>query len=389
MSYPYGNTRDASDVIYRNDYRTRYIGWYGAEQNTINAIVNIDGGSAAVNEASEYTYLTIGRTMITGEEFEALFGKVVVVPPILPKSIVYTLYYNPTAPPYATTILPGGTVYMANGSSNIYTLSGNSNIIFPTGIPYTPTPSLTSITYYNSNLYIVDTANSKIYVGSNAPYTDMGITSLVNPIKIQVSATSIYYLEQGASTIKMSANTVGSIATIIAGSSSGFADGNPAKFNSPSSFVLDSFGSNLYIADTGNSLIRQMSTVSNTVSTLAGNAIGFINPFPTDNVGNKDGNGVLGQTLLYRPTDITIGNDILYIADTSNNTIRKLTLDGNLSTIGGLPGVYPVYDMSPQGYTDGVSTGSLWNAPVGITYANNFLFVSEPANSAVRIITII
>lgn len=394
MSYPYGNTRDASDVIYRNDYRTRYIGWYGAEQNTISAIVHIDDGSAAVDQASEYTYLTIGRAMLTGEEFQALFGKPVVIP-ILPKSIVYSLYYNITAPPYATTVFPDGALYMVNGSSNIYTLSGNSNIIFSTGIPTTPTPSFTSITYYNSNLYIVDTANSKIYVGSNeytgsnAPFADMGISSLVYPTKIQVSATSIYYLEQGASTIKMSANTVGSMATIVAGSTPGFLDGNPAQFNNPLGFVLDAAGTNLYIADTDNSLIRQMSTTTNTVTTLAGNITEFFNPYPTDNVGNKDGIGVHGDTLLYHPNDITMGNNILYIADTGNNNIRQLTVDGTLSTIGGLPGSNPIYDMSPKAYLDGFATESLWNAPSGITCAKNLLFISEPLNSAVRIITIV
>ena len=51
-------SRDASDVILRNDYRTRYLNYYVRQQAKY-VVLNILGGSGAANEASEVTYLTM------------------------------------------------------------------------------------------------------------------------------------------------------------------------------------------------------------------------------------------------------------------------------------------------------------------------------------------
>jgi sugar lactone lactonase YvrE len=398
MSYPYGNTRDASDVTFRNDYRTRYIGYTIQEANTINAIVNVNDGSGAANEASEYTYLEIGRTMVTPEELlGATRPPAPVIPPVNYPAGADTFYSDPTLNPNTIAILPDGTIYMTDGSSTLYRLIAGAKIAVATGIPSTPPPSFEGITVANGVVYMLDSANGKVYSGTGGVFTNLGITSLSNPKKIAVYGTSIYYIENGASTIKKSSTTIGSPATIVAGSTPGFADGYPAQFDEPRSFVIDANGENLYIADTNNSLIRKMSTTTYIVSTLAGNSTAFQNPFATDNVGNRDGNGLNGQSLLYLPNDITIDpQGVLYIADTGNNSVRKLTQDGNLTTIAGRVGVPPVYDVAPIGYTNGLADGSEWNQPTGIHYTsviptnpsatNGGLYVLEPANRAVRII---
>ena len=136
------------------------------------------------------------------------------------------------------------------------------------------------------------------------------------------------------------------ILSVFAGTtaSPGNADGKggAARFSSPSGVTTDSLG-NVYVTDTGNQTIRKITPDGN-VSTLAG-AVGII--------GNADGGGV---ARFYSPKGVVVdasGN--VYVADSSNHTIRKITPNGVVSTVvgklgkggfveGGLPGtiVYPI-----------------------------------------------
>ena len=385
MYFPYTNTRYASDVTYRNSYKTRFIGYTVEQQNTVGAIINVLGGSGAANEASEVTYLVLGRTLVSGEELEQILNPNGPPPPQVPSS---TFFYDPTVSPFSIAILPNGTIFMTDGSSTLYRIVDGEKVAVDTGVTG-PEPSFTGMTVANGILYVLDTANSTVYIGNDeGALTPISITGIVNPMKIQVSGTSIYLLEEGASTIKV-ASTTGGPATVIAGSTAGFADGPSPQFNNPMGFSIDATGGNLYIADTGNSLIRVLSLTTNIASTLAGNSIAYDGSTPSDNDGNRDGKGIYGESLVYYPKDITTSpSGTLYIADTLNNNIRKLT-DGNLVTIAGAVGTDPIYDISPPGYTDGVGASSRWNSPSGIQYINGGIYVIEPVNHAVRILQII
>lgn len=120
------------------------------------------------------------------------------------------------------------------------------------------------------------------------------------------------------------------VVSTLAGSAgqSGQNDGTAdnARFNQPWGLVLDPAG-NLYVADTGNDTVRKVSP-SGVVTTLAGSA-GI--------VGSQDGNGSNAQFNL--PQGIAIDSAAnLYIADTGNNTIRKLTTAGVVTTLAGSAG---------------------------------------------------
>lgn len=364
--------RDASDVISKNDYRTRYINYYVKQRNTVGAIVNIVGGSGAANEASEVIYLQLGRTQVT----EAELLRLTPPPPPVPRST--TLFYNPGITPLSTVASSNG-VFMTDGSSNLYIISPfASTVTFPFPI--------TSLAVDPNGILYVATG-SRIYQYMSNTITDMNITNLTNVIQLAVS-TGFFILEAGSSTISMAPGS-NSAASVIAGSTPGFADGNgtSAQFETPQGFALDS--GNLYIADSGNSLLRKMDTTSPyIVSTLAGNTTGFLNPFPTDNVGNRDGSGLHGMSLLFYPKGVTVSPYGIFIADTLNNNIR-LFANGNLSTYGGVPGTEPVYDVSPPGYVDGIALDSRWNEPSSISYYNSSLYITEPLNNAVRVLTIV
>jgi sugar lactone lactonase YvrE len=100
--------------------------------------------------------------------------------------------------------------------------------------------------------------------------------------------------------------------------------GNNAAFNSPNGITVDLIG-NIYVADTGNNVIRRV-TQTGKVSTVAGSA----QPFFKD--GNREKASFKG------PKSITIDLDnILYVADSGNNIIRRITTDGDVSQMVGSP----------------------------------------------------
>jgi hypothetical protein len=362
----------ASEVIFKNDYRTRYINYItrGAIKNKV--LYNINGGSGAANEASEVIYKNIGGTQVAADELAILLSA---SPPTV--SIGSTLIRGLPIP-LATTVTPAG-IFMTDGSATLYNVGTGAKITFPRRI--------TSIsTDPSGNLYVA-TSNA-VYANTPNGIVNMNISGLGN-VSAMIAGPPFYFI-QGS---QIYIGYPNSAAVPIAGSAGvGYADGPgaTAKFSTPMGFALDSVSGILWIADTGQSLIRALRTSPPyTVSTIAGNSTQFINSLQTDNVGNRDGNGIHGENLLYNPQGITVSpRGVVYIADTGNNTIRAL-VDGNLTTISGQPGTQPVYDKSPSGYLDSTAEGSLWNYPTSLTYYNSVLYITEPLNSAVRFLTLV
>jgi sugar lactone lactonase YvrE len=111
--------------------------------------------------------------------------------------------------------------------------------------------------------------------------------------------------------------------------------GPAAEFNRPTSVVLDRAG-NAYVADTGNHTVRKM-TPDGTVSTLAGVA---------GQSGSVDASATAAR--FSSPEGIAIdsaGN--LYVADTGNHTLRKISPAGMVSTVAGVAGQPGTADGSP------------------------------------------
>lgn len=147
----------------------------------------------------------------------------------------------------------------------------------------------------------------------------------------------------------------------------GHADGpaNSAAFSSPKGIVRASDGS-LYVADAMNHVIRRISP-EGTVSTFAG-APGVS--------GALDGTG--GAARFNRPTALAQGPDgSLFVSDTTNNLIRRITAAGEVTAFAGLAGI--------SGYDDGAGNQAMFNRPGGLAAdRSGNLFVADTGNSTIR-----
>ena len=118
--------------------------------------------------------------------------------------------------------------------------------------------------------------------------------------------------------------TPGGVVTTIAGSgAAGSADGTgaAATFNDPQGVAVDRNG-NVFVADTGNHRIRRI-TPGGVVTTLAGSSLGF-----------AEGTGAAAQ--FNKLAGLAVGADgNLYVADTDNHRIRRVTPAGVVSTFAG------------------------------------------------------
>jgi sugar lactone lactonase YvrE len=192
-----------------------------------------------------------------------------------------------------------------------------------------------------------------------------------NPSGVAVDgAGNVFVTDYNNTTIRKITPT--GVVTTLAGSAglSGSADGTgaAARFSDPEGVAVDGSG-NVLVADWENNTIRKI-TPTGVVTTLAGTAGSY---------GSADGTGAAARFLGPSGAAVdTAGN--VFVADSDNNTIRKITPTGVVTTPAGTAGSY--------GSADGTGAAARFDWPSGVAVdgAGN-LFVADASNDTIRKIT--
>ncbi|GAB4361781.1 MAG: hypothetical protein Kow00128_00880 [Deltaproteobacteria bacterium] len=191
-----------------------------------------------------------------------------------------------------------------------------------------------------------------------------------SPAGIASDGSTLFVCDTGNHTVR-NVTQAGAVTT-LAGSPgvAGFADGtgSAARFDAPEGIGLIGGGSALLVvADTGNHVVRQL-TAGGTTTLLAGNP-------PQD--GETDGIGSAAR--FSGPSGIAQIGDDLYVADANNHTIRRIAPDGTVTTFAGLAGT--------PGTSDGTGTAARFSGPGGVAALGGDLYVADTDNHTIRKIT--
>ena len=178
---------------------------------------------------------------------------------------------------------------------------------------------------------------------------------------------NVYVADRGNNEIR-TVSPAGVVTTLAGGIAYGWADGtDAAQFSSPAGIAVDASGY-VYVADTGNNRIRKVSPTG-VVTTLAGNSV----------FGSTDGAGTAAG--FYFPCGLAVdalGN--IYVADANDCDIREINPTGLVTTLAG--GAF-------RGSADGTGRAAEFNDPRGVAVdASGNVYVADTGNNEIRKITL-
>ncbi|TMQ49316.1 MAG: hypothetical protein E6K71_05185 [Candidatus Eisenbacteria bacterium] len=245
----------------------------------------------------------------------------------------------------------------------------------------------------NGDLYLADTGNHEIrkvtaltgivtlVVGSTSPgYSGDGgaaaAARLRLPAAIVVAANGDMYIADTGNDAVRKVTAATGIATTYAGTgTTGYTgDGGAAtsaRLSGPQGLVLAANG-DLYIADTGNNVIRRVTAATGVITTFAG----------TGTAGFLGDGGVATSARLNAPESVSISaSGELYIADAGNNRIRRVSTGGTITTVAGTGTAGAAGD-------GGLPTAAQLNSPHGIAVSTSgTYYISDRVNNEIRRVT--
>ena len=244
--------------------------------------------------------------------------------------------------PSGVAVDAAGNIYVADtGNNTIRKISSSSGILYVSTVAGTANAS-----------------GSTDATGAAARFT------YPNGIAIDTSG-NLYVADTQNSTIRMitPAGVVSTVAGLAGSYGSTNGTGAAARFRYPYGVAVDSTGT-LYVADSLNHTIRKIA--GGVVTTFAGSGVS----------GSLDATGILAQ--FNQPSALTVdstGN--VYVADTYNSTVRKITPAGVVSTLAGLAGT--------PGSANGTGSTVRFNRPFGVAVdSSGNVFVADTGNNTIR-----
>lgn len=281
------------------------------------------------------------------------------------------------------------------------------------------------------NIYVADWGNNLIrkiapggvvttFAGSGfAGHTDASgtLASFTQPVGLAIDARGNLFVADAGNNLIRQVKPSGAVTTVAGSDSSGYADalGAAASFFHPLSVAVDA-NDNIYVADAGNNLIRLIKP-GGSVSTLAGTVNSgssatlspFNNPSGIALLGNGNllvanyldddilqvspsgttgifagqdtvqgsANGrALSATFFYPNSVAADANGNIYVSDGVNNLIRKIDVNGNVSTLAG---------SGAAGAIDSTGVYASFNGPAGLAVdATGNIYVADANNNEIR-----
>ena len=231
----------------------------------------------------------------------------------------------------------------------------------------------------DDNVYVADYGNHTIrkispagevttFAGSGSPGSADGTGTAASfdlPHGVAVDTDgNVYVADFGNHTIRK-ITPAGEVTTFAGSGSPGSSDGTgtAAEFDSPRAVALDTDG-NIYVADALNHAIRKI-TPSGEVTTFAGDGM----------IGSDDGPGTVASFNF--PSAVAVDADgNVYVTDTNNHSIRKITPSGEVTTLAG---------NGTDGAQDGTGATATFSSPFGVMVdATGNLYIADRGNHTIR-----
>jgi uncharacterized repeat protein (TIGR01451 family) len=255
--------------------------------------------------------------------------------------------------PYGVAVDAAGNFYIADSGNNV----------------------IREVTAANGNIATVAGNGTYGYTGDGGPATS---AELRLPAGVALDAAgNLYIAENGSNVIRKVTAANGDIATVGGNGNGSWGDGGPATgalLSNVDHEALDAAG-NLYIADSGNNRIRKVAAATGIITTVAGNGT----------AGYAGDNGPATSAELNGPAGVAVdsaGN--IYIADTSNNVVRKVAAGtGIITTVAG-------NQAAGAGYSGngGPATSAQLGFPYGVAVdGSGNLYIADTWNAVIRRVT--